>query len=200
MASPDWDAENPYASPRSIDEWPAQDEIDEDLDRFVIEPWLASRDGIDVLSSLLLCLEAAVVLGLVFAVCGIAAYGWLPDEVGVYVGLAGAFILLQAGGIYELLCRVRRLRVDAAGIAFGRRLGKPKFLAWGQIRGIRPATRSEVFIHAWLWLWLEPTKSESTAGHYRIEWDDGCRFFPPKDPALFENAIRKFCPHLLVHE
>jgi hypothetical protein len=199
MAGSDWDRENPYASPKGMGEGLAHEDPEEDPDEFVIEPSLRPRDLTDVLCSLLVFFEATVLLGLVAAATGTVAY-WLPGDWGGILALAIVGILLLAGAIYEMLCQLRRLRIDAAGIAFKRGLGKPKFLTWHEIRGIRPATRWEVLIYAWLWLWLEPTKSESTAGHYRIEWTAGYVYFPPKDRLLFERAIRKFCPRLLGDE
>ncbi len=197
MASSNRDRENPYASPKGMVEGPAHEEPEEDPDQFVIEPSHGARDLIDLLCSLLVFLEACVLLGLMFGVAGIAAAWWAQDEMGGFVAMTAVLVLLAVGAVYELLSRLVHLRIDAAGIAFKRHLGKPKFLAWGEIRAIRPATRWEVLIDAWLWLWLEPTKSESTAGHYRIEWAEGCVYFPPKDRPLFERAVRKFRPGLL---
>ena len=197
MAGSDWDRENPYASPRSTVEGPIHVQTEDDPDRFVIEPWLAPRGLVDFLSGLLAYVEATVLLAIVFGVSCLAAAWCTRKPEGALWGIAIVVILLFPAAIYEMLCRLRHLHVDAAGITFGRRVGKPKFLKWGEIRVIRPATRSEVLFKAWLWLWLEPTKSESTAGHYRIEWADGYLFFPPKDPARFERAIGKFCPRLL---
>ena len=194
MANSDWDDDNPYASPKGIVEGPAHEEPEEEPDQFVIEPSLRPRDLIDLLSSLLVFLEAIVRLGVLFGVTGIATAWWAQSEMGGYVAMVGGVVVLGVGAVYEMLCQLRGLRIDADGIAFKRGLGKPKFLAWGDILGIRRATRWEVLVYAWLRLWLEPTKSESTAGHYRIEWADGYVYFPPKNRLLFERAVRKFCP------
>jgi hypothetical protein len=200
MAGSDWDQENPYASPRSIDESPAYERPAEDLDDFVIEPSRDTRDWIDNLSLLLVSFEGSLVLWLVFVGICAAAWWWLGRVVAVVVGVGIGVVLLLPAGIYELLHRVEHLRVDAAGITVERRLGKSTLLAWKEVRRIRQATRAEVLRYVCLWLWLGTTGSLSTAGHYRIEWTGGYLYFPPKDPALFEEAIRKFGRQLLVKE
>lgn len=208
MAGSDWDQENPYASPRSID-GAERGDVENDPDVFVIEPWLRFRDWIDVSLTMLdvgvwLCLfgAASAVFLLVPAFLAFLCLG--PMSAAIIRGIACFLLLVLGILICILLLRfaVSRLSIDAGGIAFERRVGQPRFLRWTDIRSVRPAPRREVFLQAWLrpWPTREPTKTKSTLGHYRIEWADGYVFFPPKDPALFEKAIRKFCPRLLVHE
>ena len=202
MANSDRDEDNPYASPKGIVEGPGRAKTEKHLDQFVIEPWRPPRDWIDNVLALLLRLGGSLLLFLVFAgIC--AAACWRlggPEPEGVVIGLGIGLLLVLPAAIYEMLCRLHGLRIDAAGVVFKHGLGKLKFLTWEEILAIRPATRWEVLIHAWLWLWLEPTKSESTSGHYRIEWSGGFVYFPPNDPVLFEKAVRKFCPRLLGNE
>lgn len=198
MANSDWDEDNPYASPKGIVRGPAQ----KDQDEFVIEPWLLLRDWIDNWSLLLVSCEESLLLFLVCVGTCVAACCWLggPELEGVVIGIGIGVVLLLPVAIYELRRRVRRLRVDGGGITLERRLGKSTLLPWEDVRRIRPATRREVLIYLCLWLWLEPTKSDTTAGHYRIEWTGGYFYFPPKDPLLFERAVRRFCPRLLGEE
>ncbi|HUT90675.1 MAG TPA: hypothetical protein VMY37_14325 [Thermoguttaceae bacterium] len=209
MAGSEWDEENPYASPRSLDGGTGQPRGERHPNVFAIEPWIARRDWIDFglyVVDVLLGFLGGVVLSLpTFLLLLLLDAPWFPEIVAatcILTYLLALFLLLAVA--WQLRRWIlSRLLIDASGIAFERRAGQPRFLRWSEICVVRPATRREVLLRAWLWPWSfsrEPSKTKSTLGHYRIEWADGYVFFPPKDPALFENAIRKFRPELLVHE
>jgi hypothetical protein len=122
-----------------------------------------------------------------------------PGEAGVLTGLGGAALVLAA----YLPDTVWRLSVEAGGIRFKRLLGKPKFLAWSEVDRIVSVSRRELFLHGWIWPPFplkEPSPTMTAKGHYRIDWGGRYVYFPPTDPAVFEKAVRKFCPRLLGDE
>jgi hypothetical protein len=129
----------------------------------------------------------------------LATYWW--RRLILPVLLVGAGVALLFGVLHSLL-QVWHLRIDAAGMGFKRVLGRPRALTWEDIRLIRPATRSEVFLCGWLrpLITREPSPTLSARGHFRIEWAGGFCFFPPKDPAEFCRAVRRFRPDLVEQQ
>ena len=210
MSGSHWEEENPYASPRSLDDSSGSTGKQDDPALVVIEPWLARRDWVDLgvgAVGFLFGLLAGAALSLpIYLLLLLVDALRFPEIVAAtyivsYFLLLGFLLLAAAWQLRRWT--LSRLLIDASGIAFERRAGQPRFLRWSEICVVRPARRREVLLHAWLWPWSfsrEPSKTRSALGHYRIEWADGYVFFPPKDPALFEKAIRKFCPELLVKE
>jgi hypothetical protein len=91
-----------------------------------------------------------------------------------------------------LLFVVRDIRVSENGIEFRRILGSPKQLRWESISSIGPASANEVIIHGWLWPLLparEMTPSLTSRGHYRINFEGGHVYYPPRDKQLFESLV-----------
>jgi hypothetical protein len=204
MAGSDWD-ENPYASPRSLDEGFVQPEV-VDADVFLIEPSLRVRDGIDVLLGMLQvgtwgCGFLAASALFLSVPLFLAFWSLEPALAALFaaVWVCLYFVCDVVMCVLMLCFMVSRLSIDGAGVAFKRSLGQPRFLRWSDIQSIRPAPRREVFLQGWLrpWPTREPTRTMSAYGHYRIEWTGGFLFFPPKDPALFQRAVGKFAPNVL---
>ena len=212
MARSDQNEQNPYASPRSVDDRLGQRDGEIDPNVVIIEASLPRRDWIDVgleaLHATSWGLLLAGVPGLVIHLLCLSASWWFGTRSLLFSAILAVgfpvwiLSLMRVFTLYNTWM-VSRVALDAAGIAFERRAGQPRFIRWSEIRIVRPATRREVFVSAWLWPWTwarEPSKTKSACGHYRIEWTDRYVFYPPRDPELFENAIRKFCPRLLGDE
>ena len=140
------------------------------------------RDMIDIL------IGFPIGLLLVALVMGVPA---LVVAFSVSAG-AGAitFLLLY---VASFLFMVRSLEIEQDGIIFRRVLGKPKRLLKSEIMSVEEAPRREVIIHGWLWpifpLAREMSASMSAKNHFRIRWQSGFCYFPPKDIQQFRNAI-----------
>ncbi len=196
MADADWDDQNPYASPRT-----AADDVSGDTEvsghTIVILPRIRPHDVVDVLLGI--CQLAWIGIPAVGVPLGIACWLLGPGEVGIVLGEMGALLILS---LY-LPDTVWRLSVEAGGIRFKRFLGKPRFLAWSEIGRVEPVSRREAFFRGWIWPPFplkSPGPTMTAKGHYRIDWGERYVYFPPKDPMLFEKAVRKFCPRLLGNE
>lgn len=147
-----------------------------------IKPRFWPRDWIDVLVGLPVGLFQAVFLFL------------LPSFVSWAVSgsqLVGILTCVILSVIWHLFV-VWGIEISPEGIRFRRTSGFPKFLPWGEIESIKPATRREVVLKGWLWPVFparEMTLSLSAMHHYRIEWKGNFCFFSPVDPEGFEHSI-----------
>ncbi len=148
------------------------------------KPRILPRDPVDVLVGAPIgVIQAAVVLGVPSVLVGIA----INPVAGAitYLALAGASFLFV----------VNSLEVQADGVIFRRVLGTPKRLVRANILSVEEASRSEVFVHGWLWPpWpaaREMTMCMSAKGHFRFRWKGGCCYFPPKDREPFMRAIEE---------
>lgn len=212
MADVDWDNDNPFAPPGSFShEFQQSDAADEEA--LVIKPSIRPRDPLDIIMGLtqvaefvLLFLAATAAFGVAFGAAFLVVSWWVSEE-GALVILAILFGVLLLSCIFLIAWvsqyQVSRLLIGVNGVEFQNASRAIRSLAWDRIHSIRPATRGEVFIQGWLWPPFpskEPTKTLSTCGHFRIEWDQDYCFFPPKDPALFEQTIMRFHPELLQSE
>jgi hypothetical protein len=91
-----------------------------------------------------------------------------------------------------LLFTVEKLTIRPDGIQFHRVFGAPKFLAWERIVLVQAVSRRELIWRGWIWPPFPPRESSvsmTSVGHYRIDWDGGCRFFPPADAQQFETWV-----------
>ncbi len=96
--------------------------------------------------------------------------------VGVYI----AFVLLS----------VSHLTLSSEGIRFHRMLGSPKFLPWDRVVAITEVSRRELILRGWLWPPFPPkelTTTFTSLGHFKIQWEDGYCYFPPRFPSAFEQ-------------
>jgi hypothetical protein len=113
-------------------------------------------------------------------------------------GLGLVAFAVAFGSLYSiwLAFTVTSLRLDEKGLRFRRLLGSPKILTWDQITSVAPATRQELIVKGWLWPPFparEMTPSLTSLGHYRVTWRNGFCYYPPADPASFEEALRPYC-------
>ena len=175
------------------------------LGQFAVTPHLKPRDAVDVIVGLPLGLLAVaelniaptLVLFIALHLAGAAAFADIDPsgELGLLLSAGVAILFFIAFGVLIMLHGVTRLELDAAGIRFVRLLGWPRFVPWSEIKDISPATRKEVFLHAWLWPpWprREPTASLTALGHFRIVFGNHVRYFPPSNPEEFALQVRNF--------
>jgi hypothetical protein len=169
-------------------------------DTVVLRPNVASEDWRDALLTLAAGLPLMLVVVAWSAAAGLLGYAATHDT-----GLArwAAMVALLGVVLYASLTGVRWLRVDAYGLRFGRRRGRPRSLPWADVLSVEPAPRKEVVVRGWLWPPLarrEPTGSLSSFGHYRIKYRGGTCYFPPVDAVAFRTAIRRWRRDLLQSE
>ena len=71
-------------------------------------------------------------------------------------------------------------------------LGSPGKIPWADVESIEPASPDEVVVHGWLWPRFpmrEMTPTLTSVGHYRIRWQGGAAYFPPRDVQQFLYAM-----------
>ncbi len=167
------------------------------MEPVLIRPQLTSRGTRDLNRSLLA--GGLVLLQLLAPPLLVGSLTYLLTRSAIWAQLAGIAAFLPLA-LSVALHAVGWLKLDSSGITFGRRLGTPKRLRWDQITEIRPATPSEVIRQGWLWpaLWpREATRSLTSEGHYRIQWDQQFCFFPPADEHAFRSAVERWAPGVL---
>lgn len=90
------------------------------------------------------------------------------------------------------LSSVERLWIDTSGLHLVSQANRPRLVHWRDVRGLRRATRFEVW-RAWIRPGVLPRVWSMTGtmrGHFRLDWNDGWCYFAPKDPRAFASAIR----------
>ena len=111
------------------------------------------------------------------------------------------FFVILLPALFAMLNSVRKLTLDQDGIQVHRLLGGPRFLHWEQVRRIVPASREEVLLWGYL---LPPLPAKATMntisylGHYRIDWEGGMFYFPPREADEFERAVRRWRSEAMV--
>jgi hypothetical protein len=122
-----------------------------------------------------------------------AALFMLPSlAIAMLVSLRSGLLCFLAIYVVFVLFTVKEIRVSDEGLQFVRLAGYPKRLAWGEISGITKATSGELIVRGWLWPLLparEMTPSLTTRGHYKISFDGGCVYYPPRDAQQFEALL-----------
>lgn len=155
--------------------------------KLVIRPHTPPRDARDAFISV-------VTLLLIAAGATLLSYALLSTLFSGYVAAIIALILV-AGLIAALaLFTVSALELDDAGIRFRRLIGKPRFLAWESLTGVRRAERAEVVLRGWLLPPIPPRGAALTLtslGHYRFDWDGGYCFFPPADETALLEIVQR---------
>jgi hypothetical protein len=71
-------------------------------------------------------------------------------------------------------------------------LGARKKIPWANVESIEEASQAELVLRGWLWPRFPPreyTASMTSIGHYRICWQGGTAYFPPKDVQQFLYAV-----------
>ncbi len=160
----------------------------------VVLPRLRPDDVGDALVALgagvVIVLELLVLPALVYRVLGDGTTG---------TGIA-ALAVLAAEILAVVLTVVHWVRLDAKGIHFGRRMGKPRFIPWRDVTLVRRAGRGEVVLCGWIWPPIPPaeaTRSMTSLGHFSIDYPGGTAYFPPADEAAFLDAVRRWAPRAL---
>jgi hypothetical protein len=162
-------------------------------DAVVIHPRLAPEGLTDALvalgAGLLVVYELLIPPGLVWRSVGEGTRATALAGVAVFV----AEIIIAA------LTVVHRLKLDARGIHFSRRMGRPKFIPWADVTVVRRATRGELVLCGWIWppLWPnEATRSMTSVGHFAIAHRHGVSYFPPVEETAFLAAVRRWGPRV----
>ncbi|MBA4369530.1 MAG: hypothetical protein C0403_18035 [Desulfobacterium sp.] len=151
----------------------------------IIKPRFAPRDLIDIFIGIPIGLFQAIVL---FGIPGVIV-GLVSNN--VFMGLLGYCIFY----CFFLLFSVWKAKLDDEGILFYRVLGNPKRLRWSEINSIEEVGRKEVVIKGWLWPIFPPrefTPCLSAKNHFRITWDNGFCYYPPKDVEVFTQLFKTY--------
>ncbi len=138
-------------------------------------------------------LDAVISLGVALVMFSVLVFA--PAAVlAWWVGSPVAFVLFVSGyWIVWVLFSVPQLEVSSEGIRFVRKLGTPKFLPWSEIESVEPAPRTEILIHGWLWPRFplrDMSPGHTSLGYFRIRFNGGVAYFPPRDEARFSELIR----------
>lgn len=153
----------------------------------VLRPHAPPRDLRDAfIAFVALCLIAAAVL----------LAGYVPLRLVLDAPAAAIGALLIAGLVVVALgaFSVAALELDDAGIRFRRLIGRPRFVAWDNVTGVRRADRAEVVLRGWLLPPLPPkaaARSVTSIGHYRFDWRGGSCYFPPADEAALLAQLER---------
>lgn len=155
-----------------------------------IEPRLLPRGPFDAAVGLaigVLHLFAVIVVALVptYAVKILT-----QNSLAVVLAFLVTFIVAS---LFPYLFVVWRLRCDEEGLEFVRVLGRPRKIPWANVESIEEASEAEVVLRGWLWPRFPPremTQSITSVGHYRIRWQGGAAYFPPRDVRRFLYAMQ----------
>lgn len=150
-----------------------------------VHPRIKPRDFADF--CIVAFIASPIIIGVLIVVPAIIAFIFTRSfTIALLVSLAIYVIFL--------LFSVSHLTFSPDGIRFHRILGSPKFLSWNRIVSISEAPRWELIFWGWLlpvFPAREMTASFSSVGHYRIQWDSGYCYFPPKFPDTFEKYVQQ---------
>jgi hypothetical protein len=104
--------------------------------------------------------------------------------------LAATLFLLY---FLQRLFTVRKLRFDEHGIEFVTLIGHPGKIPWASVQSVEEAPQHEVVMQGWLrprFPLREMTDTATSIGHYRIRWQGGVAYFPPRDVDRFLYAMQ----------
>lgn len=149
----------------------------------VIKPRFAPRDTIDVLIAIPVSIYCLIILGAPGIFIGFLTHSFWTGYIAIVVAY-----------FFPLLFWVRSISINDEGITFHRVLGKPKLLNWQEVESIVEVSRKELVFKGWLWP-LPPrelTSCLSAKNHFRINWDGGFTYFPPKDIPLFKELTVRY--------
>jgi hypothetical protein len=113
----------------------------------------------------------------------------MHNSLAVVLTYLMTFMLMS---LFVGLCTVQHLRCDEEGLQFVRPLGAQKIL-WADVESIEEVSRAEVVLRGWLsprFPSRESTASWTSVGHFRIRWQGGTAYFPPKDVQRFLYAMQ----------
>jgi len=155
-----------------------------------IEPRTRPRGPIDAMVGLTV---ATIQLGAVIGLALGPAYAvkvLTHSSLAVVLTWVMAFLLLAH---LNSLFVVKHLRCDEGGLEFVRALGPGKKISWARVESIEEVSRAAVVLCGWLWPRFPPREYStcwSSIGHYRIRWQGGTAYFPPKDLQRFLYAMQ----------
>jgi len=155
-----------------------------------IPPRKLPRGPIDAVVGLMVgLLQLGVVIGLAL-VPAYAVKVLTHHSLAVVLTWVTTFLLLAHLNAHLV---VDHLRCDEEGLEFVRKLGRGKKIPWASVESIEEASQAEVVLCGWLWPRFPPREYStcwSSMGHYRIRWQGGTAYFPPKDVERFLYAVR----------
>lgn len=131
---------------------------------------------------------------------GLRLSGWRDDTAVPAAVLAGLAALIDLALLVSLPA-YKAVTLDREGLLFRRYVGPAKRVPWESLRGVRAASRGEVFRRIWLWPGFPPRGSlwcGSTKGQFLVEWAGGRYYFAPKDVAGFLDSVRLRRPDLVA--
>lgn len=137
---------------------------------------------------------AIVALFLIAAAAMLLGYAPLRLFLAPPSAATGALVLAALTVIAIGAHSVSALELDDAGIRFRRLAGRPRFVAWDRLTGVRRADRAEVVLRGWLLPPIPPraaARSVTSIGHYRFDWAGGSAYFPPADEAALLAQLER---------
>ena len=153
----------------------------------VLRPHAPPRDARDA---------AIAIIALFFIAAAVLLVGYVPLRLALdpFDAASGALILAGLVVIGVGLCSVSAIELDDTGIRFRRLAGRPRFIAWDNLTGVRRADRAEVVMRGWLLPPIPPraaARSLTSIGHYRFDWKGGSCYFPPADERVLLIALER---------
>lgn len=156
-----------------------------------IEPRLMPREPVDAAVGLAIGMIQLAVL-VMLALVPAAAASWITQNPLAVVATFAVTVLVVL--LAPQLLVVQRLRCDEEGLAFVKVFGRPRKVRWSDVQAIEGASRAEVVLRGWLFPFFPPvpemTATLTSAGHYKIRWQGGIAYFPPRDVARFVYAMQ----------
>lgn len=133
------------------------------------------------------------------AIVQIAILFGLPSGITYWLTGSATLALSVMIALYMVFVSftVFSLSIDDKGVKFHRLFGSPKALSWDDIIKIELASPRELVAKGWLWPLFpakEMTACLSTHGHFKIIYQGGFCFYPPKDTEAFAAFIRQYKP------
>jgi hypothetical protein len=150
-------------------------------------PRVATQDWLDVLLAALLGVLLAVAL---FGLPAIIVFLVTHSTLAAVATFVIVYLCFLAFSVWSL-------SGSDYGLRLHRLLGGPRVIPWSQITSIREVCRAEVIIQGWLWPLFPPrefTPCLSSVGHFRIDYDGGHIYYPPRDIEKFRSFVADRLP------
>lgn len=155
-----------------------------------ISPKMYPDNSQDLLVALLVGIFQIAIL---FGLPGFIVYWLSGSTVLAWAIMISLYVLFLSFSVFSL-------SLDDKGIKFHRLFGIPKNLTWDEIVKIEHVSPRELVVKGWLWPLFpakEMTACFSTRGHFKITYQGGFCFYPPKDVETFTALIRQSKPSAL---
>ena len=137
---------------------------------------------------LLTSLSATVQLIVLFGMPAYLVYFLTNNESIVWNVFIISYLVFISFSVFSL-------SISEEGIKFNRLFGTPKFLSWKEITEIELTQPKELILQGWFWPPFparEMTFSLSNRGHYKISYNGGYCYFPPKNPEAFLALVNQY--------